>query len=147
MKQGATQLRACAGNDVSMCKSWAQFAPPPPIPVTFQPHGGGGSVSSSLLKGHCVTHSAHAIFWRKKLKVCSSLWFPSLFIFALSSPVGYVVLVDLLQIKRTLSSTRRNKLLSSSHIRENSLEDTSRLLGAWQMLSCWETLQLSGVLG
>lgn len=62
----------------------------------------------------------------EKLWVCSSVWFLPLFIFTLSSPVGYVLLVDLLQIYHTLSSTQQTQLISSRSITESSLEDTSR---------------------
>lgn len=115
------QLWACRGNDLS-----TQLQPPLiPPPISFPVSSLTRDVSSSQRP---LRHSVDTCYFQEeeKLWVCSSVWFLPLFIFTLSSPVGYVLLVDLLQIYHTLSSTQQTQLISSRSITESSLEDTSR---------------------
>ncbi len=105
-------------------QSTATASSDPPPPPSLYPLRLGGDVSSSQRP---LRHSLDTCYFQAEEKVeSSSLWFPSLFIFSLSFPVGCVVLVDLLQIFHTLSSTQHTRLKSSVRITESSLEDSSR---------------------
>lgn len=65
------QLKACSGNDLSMSKAAEHifslfWSSPILFPVSSDSQGVGWGGIDPLLKGHCVTHSTHAIFRRKR---------------------------------------------------------------------------------
>lgn len=119
-------------------QSTATASSDPPPPPSLSPLALRGDVCSSQRP---LRHSLHTCYFQEeeKLRVCSSVWYPSLFISALSSPVGCVLLVDLLQTYHTLSSTQQTRLISSRSITGSSLKDTSGRCAsvAGELLRVW----------